>query len=86
MIFSSAAEPPRTAASTTELRELFAAIIADEAEAHRARIDVPPNHLAAYVVAAVGAADNLPDMASARRIVALVANAVRETGASPRAK
>ncbi|KQM82388.1 TetR/AcrR family transcriptional regulator [Agromyces sp. Leaf222] len=77
--------PIRLAPAESELRELFAAVIATEVEARRARADVPPDQLAAYVVAAIGAVGNVPDMVAARRIVALVTNTVRDTSTAARA-
>lgn len=74
--------PGRLAPVESELRDLFAAIIDEEVEARRARADVPGEDLAAYVVAAIGAVAALPDMGSARRIVALVADTVRDQNAS----
>jgi AcrR family transcriptional regulator len=67
----------RLAPATAELRELLVGIIADDAAAGRARADVPPEQLAAYAVAAIGAAAAMPDPGAVGRLVDLVLRSIR---------
>lgn len=68
-----------------EVRELVASVIEEDAIAGRARTDIAATHLAAYAVAAIGAAAVLPDESTARRIGSLVADTIESrAGSSPR--
>ena len=59
-----------------EVRELVASVIEEDVIAGRARTDIAAAHLAAYAVAAIGAAAVLPDESTARRIGRLVADTI----------
>ena len=68
-----------------EVRELVASVIEEDVIAGRARTDISATHLAAYAVAAIGAAAVLPDEGTARRIGSLVADTIEtRAGSSPR--
>lgn len=63
----------------TEVRELVASVIEEDVGAGRARMDIAAADLAAYAVAATGAAAILPDEGAGLRIARLVAETIESS-------
>jgi hypothetical protein len=67
----------QVAAGRHQLQRLVAQLIAEVAAAGAARDDVAPDELAAYCLAALAAAGELPSAAAVRRLVALTLAGLR---------